>query len=260
MTCSSDSDEPAKNNDPTPSGPVITYEGDNIVFAPTVNNDSIINPYSGYCMMAQNAKNHERTEAMFEDTKPLTSIAHVYLRWNKIQSKEGELDLIVNEESSYGFSTLKKKGVKLIIRFVADYPEKTIDLTNNFKTIPDYVLNTITVSGIPDGVYYDEDTKTVDKEGNPYHRKGFSPNYSNTKFIELHEEVVKLLADRYNNDPSIAFVELGSVGNWGEWHVSKEINNIMQFPKTNVTDIYIDHYKVSVKLTASSQKRKNEIS
>ena len=37
-------------------------------------------------------------------------------------------------------------------------------------------------------------------------------------FMEEHEKFIKALAARYDGDPRLGGLDLGSYGNWGEWH------------------------------------------
>ena len=48
--------------------------------------------------------------------------------------------------------------------------------------------------------------------------KGFSPNYGDPVLLAEHERVVRELGRRWRDDPLLAFVQLGSLGHWGEWH------------------------------------------
>src|SRR5690606_17235604 len=53
---------------------------------------------------------------------------------------------------------------------------------------------------------------------------------------------IAALADRYNADPLIAFVQLGSLGHWGEWHTRDEDPGRIAFPKRTVADRYAEPY------------------
>jgi hypothetical protein len=74
---------------------------------------------------------------------------------------------------------------------------------------------------------------------NTEYGKGFSPNYSNPLLIKYHHLVIKALGDRYGKDGFFAFVELGSLGHWGEWHESPELR---QLPSENIRDLYVYDY------------------
>ena len=44
------------------------------------------------------------------------------------------------------------------------------------------------------------------------------PEFADPIFIAAHENFIKALAARYDGDPRIGGIDLGSYGNWGEWH------------------------------------------
>jgi hypothetical protein len=48
---------------------------------------------------------------------------------------------------------------------------------------------------------------------------GKAPDWDSPIFLEKHTAFIKALGARYNNDPRVAWVDIGSYGFWGEWHV-----------------------------------------
>lgn len=47
---------------------------------------------------------------------------------------------------------------------------------------------------------------------------GLCPDYSDPKLIEALLSFIRALGERYDGDPRIAFLTVGLVGFWGEWH------------------------------------------
>jgi Domain of unknown function (DUF4832) len=47
------------------------------------------------------------------------------------------------------------------------------------------------------------------------------------------------LGDRYGKDGFFAFIELGSLGHWGEWHIYPDIG---QLPSESIRDLYVYDY------------------
>lgn len=48
-----------------------------------------------------------------------------------------------------------------------------------------------------------------------------TPHFDDPIFIKEHSKFIKKLAERYDGDPRIAFIDIGSYGNWGEWHTHR---------------------------------------
>ncbi|MBT5709804.1 DUF4832 domain-containing protein, partial [Candidatus Poribacteria bacterium] len=48
---------------------------------------------------------------------------------------------------------------------------------------------------------------------------GKAPDWDDATFLEEHDRVLAALGERYNGDPRVAWVDVGTYGIWGEWHV-----------------------------------------
>ncbi|MCD6404342.1 MAG: DUF4832 domain-containing protein [Planctomycetes bacterium] len=47
-----------------------------------------------------------------------------------------------------------------------------------------------------------------------------SPDFNDPVFLEKHLAFIKVLGGRYNAHPGVCLVDIGSIGLWGEWHMS----------------------------------------
>jgi len=152
-----------------------------------------------------------------ESTQPHT-LVYVDLTWRDFEPTEGVYDFAAFEEKQQ-LARWRQEGQRVVFRFVLDVPGETTHMD-----IPDWLFAKIN----GDGEFYD----------NQY-GKGFSPNYSNPVLIKCHRLVIKALGDRYGKDGFFAFIELGSLGHWGEWHESPELK---QLPPENIRDLYVLDY------------------
>lgn len=68
-------------------------------------------------------------------------------------------------------------------------------------------------------------------------------------FMEEHEKFIKALAARYDGDPRLGGLDLGSFGNWGEWHctsIGLENPNMYGFEtRKKYADMYLKNFKKS---------------
>jgi hypothetical protein len=48
---------------------------------------------------------------------------------------------------------------------------------------------------------------------------GMAPDWDDPNLLQAHHDLLMALGQRYNDDPRIAWVDIGSYGFWGEWHV-----------------------------------------
>ena len=81
--------------------------------------------------------------------------------------------------------------------------------------------------------------KGVDPEG-PF----WEPDYDDPIFLEKHSAFLAAAAARYDGNPKVAFIDVGSFGVWGEGHVFASTQK--QYPAETVQrhmDLYARHFK-----------------
>jgi hypothetical protein len=148
------------------------------------------------------------------------SLVYADLTWRELEPQEGVYDFAYFEGKQQ-LTRWRNKGMRVVFRFVIDKPG-----SENHLDIPDWLFNKIE----GDGDYYD----------NSY-GKGFSPNYSNPTFIEYHAKAIENLGSRYSQDGFFAYIELGSLGHWGEWHVNRN-SAIRPLPIAKIREKYVHPY------------------
>lgn len=181
-----------------------------VTYKPKENKNVLINPLMGWAPEAQ-YKNY---------TMPHT-LVYANLFWSDLEPSKGKY-AFKEIEDKFNFSYWKSKNVKIVIRVVLDYPNQ-----EGSMQIPKWLYDEIN----GDGTLYNI----------PY-GKGFSPNYSNKILLDYHNKLIKALGERYNSSSEIAFIELGSIGHWGEWHTYDEGNKKLEFPSENIANKYVKPY------------------
>ncbi len=179
-------------------------------FHPQETGEALANPYMGWAPWASGG--------------PYSiphSLVYINASWRELEPQKGvyRFDLLEKENK---FDYWASKNVKIILRINMDYPGSSSHLD-----IPDWLYNE---TG-KDGTWYDIS-----------YGKGYSPNYSNKTLIGYHKLLITALAKRYNPNAQIAFIAVGSLGHWGEFHTWKSDSYVIPFPGTNITDQYIKHY------------------
>ena len=66
------------------------------------------------------------------------------------------------------------------------------------------------------------------------------PNWSDPVYIEAYKKFTKALAERYDGDPRVEYVEIRAFGNMGEWHTSDLEGNEM--PSVDVQKDMLDYF------------------
>ena len=119
---------------------------------------------------------------------PETTLGFQYISWGRLEPQDDQFDWETVEKV---LNRRGSKGKHLIIRFYADWNHKRLDT--------------------PDWLY---------KKGIKLRRKGesMSTDYDSPIFVAEAIEAIQALAKRYDNDPRVAMVQIGTIGFWGEWH------------------------------------------
>ncbi len=169
----------------------------------------VSNPLKGWARWGENLSSAEGA-----------SLAYVAIYWRDIEPTEGSYDFAALEKQ-WHFNQWATQGVHLILRVVADEPGK-----EKHMDIPQWLYEAMD----GDGTWYNND-----------YGQGFSPDYESPVFQAAHARLLRALGERYDGDPRVAYVELGSLGHWGEWHVHTN-SGISAFPTSDVTDGYVKDY------------------
>ncbi|HBT4642395.1 TPA: DUF4832 domain-containing protein, partial [Klebsiella aerogenes] len=72
--------------------------------------------------------------------------------------------------------------------------------------------------------------------------KTFVPDLSDPTFITYAQKLLNALGQRYDGNPELAFIDIGMVGSWGEWHNSNfsEIPPLMEKYTPEQLNRYVD--------------------
>ncbi len=124
-------------------------------------------------------------------------------------------------ETANDFSRWRAEGKQLVFRLCCDSPGRETHMD-----IPQWLYDG--TGG--DGCFYE-----------CAYGMGYSPNYANPLFISEHDELLTALGARYGGESFLYFIELGSVGHWGEWHVNTS-EGVDALPPLSVLALYGRQY------------------
>ena len=122
------------------------------------------------------------------------SLAYCDASWKQLEPTEGNYDFADWEAAKW--DSPNAAGRHVVLRVWADYP-------NAPSGMPDWLL----AKGIKMTAYND-----------PGIGKGLTPDYNNPQLVEAMVGLIAAMGKRYDHDPRVAFIELGLLGHWGEWH------------------------------------------
>mgnify|MGYP004622521667 CR=1 FL=1 len=169
-----------------------------------------VNPLIGYM------QNAEESEPYTE-----TSLVYIDLTWRELEPERGQFDWAAIAEANH-LSRWRAEGKHAVLRFVCDLPGEEAH-----RDIPDWLY-----AATGDGMDYDID-----------YGRGYCPDYANAVFREEHHRALREIGRYFTENwgAFVAYVELGSLGHWGEWHV-KYADGLPYLPNTEIRKEYVDAY------------------
>ncbi|WP_036608723.1 DUF4832 domain-containing protein [Oribacterium sp. P6A1] len=169
------------------------------------------NPLMGFAPDASNLELCEKA-----------NMVYIPLTWAEWEPEEGKFD-IEGLEKNFHIKKWKDKHKHGIIRFICDIPGKEAHMD-----IPGWLYEKT-----KKGTFYDTEIGM-----------GYSPDYGDTVFRKYHDIALKALAEYCDRDFFISFVQLGSIGHWGEWHASDNRDESLM-PDASVCSEYAEVYSDS---------------
>lgn len=158
----------------------VGLHADDMVVRPLPQPGPLDNPLKGWCPYIDAGEIH----------KPY-SMVFLYVPWSELEPRSGDFRFGEWEKS---WNVDAAKGKHLIFRVYIDYP-----------SLPSGLPEWLRKAGVKETPYND-------------HGGGLSPDYNDPKMVAAMERLIDALGKRYNKHPRIAFIQMGLLGFWGEWH------------------------------------------
>lgn len=152
-----------------------------------------------------------------------------YQRWDKLNPEKGVYDW---KDLDKLLDACEKHGMGYALR-VFPY-SSSMGQKNNYTVEQDY-------DWTPSFVYESGAKKTyatLPVNGTVYTLA--VPVWDDSLYLEAHKEFAAALAEKYDGDPRIEYIDVRSFGNWGEWHVSHF--NGTQMPSEEVQMDMLTYY------------------
>lgn len=158
----------------------VAIRADDMIVRPKPADGPLDNPLKGWCPYTNAGPIHQPYSMVFQ-----------YISWKEIEPTEGNYRF---DEWEKSWDNAAGKDKHIVFRVYIDYPKKPSGL-------PDWLR----ASGVKESAYEE-------------HGGGKSPDYDAPRMIAAMERLIAALGRRYNDNPRVAFIQLGLLGFWGEWH------------------------------------------
>ena len=160
-------------------------------------------------------------ENLEEKLKDFPGLNHLYLRfdWGDIEKTEGVFDWSYIDEI---MDTYRKYGFRFSLRFCT------------------YETNGVTPYAIPEWLVPSIEGTDVSLNG----KKLFEPKYDNPVFLEKLDAFLAGCAEKFDGNPDIEYIDIGTFGTWGEGHTF--CGSGKKFPYSTLkahVDLHLRHFK-----------------
>ncbi len=147
---------------------------------------------------------------------------YTYSHWDLISDEYGVGNSVAWEESELIYTRVPWHEVvsedgTYNWNVIDTYLEQCVELDKKlaFGVIPSNSLVDDVNGYVPGFVYEDGCDHVMAKTEHGYQR---TPEWDDKVYIRYAKELADALAERYDGDPNIEYIDIRSFGNWGEWH------------------------------------------
>ena len=200
--------------------------GENVTVKPRDTGAALINPGMGWTMhfYSNVPRNYGSKLAPFDTLKDFPGLSTVYLRlpWAYLEPEEGEYNWAILDTPAQRWIA---KGKKIALRLTT---------SENWMTYatPKWVRD----AGAK-GTHYRYGKGRV-KEGGPW-----DPFFDDPVFLRKLEAFIAAYAKRYDGNPNVEFVDVGTYGLWGEGHThASSKQDRIELQKLHI-DLHLKYFK-----------------
>lgn len=163
----------------------------------------------------------------------LVSYGSGYQQWNKLNPAKGiydwtELEKLLNALAEHNMTYALR-----VLPYTPSFIKSDFPPQEEYDWTPPFV--------------YEMGAKKIqiDLRGTEYH--AYAPVWDDSIYIWAAKEFAKALAEKYDGDPRIEYIDVRTFGEWGEWHTSHILGSEM--PADSVLIDMLDYYASLFKKT-----------
>ena len=163
----------------------------------------------------------------------LVSYGSGYQQWNKLNPAKGVYDWTELEKLLNALAEHNMTYALRVLPYTPSFIKSDFPPQEEYDWTPPFV--------------YEMGAKKIqiDLRGTEYH--AYAPVWDDSIYIWAAKEFAKALAEKYDGDPRIEYIDVRTFGEWGEWHTSHILGSEM--PADSVLIDMLDYYASLFKKT-----------
>ncbi len=190
--------EPTRNAPTlTANRPVPSRKGDFFLLQPKPATGPVVNPGKGWML-------YSKPEQTPPQTLAIGSLGYARYKWGDLEPKEGEYHWEIIDRDLEAWAKLGKQFAFRVCGASSH--------SKDFWVTPKYVFDA--------GATYSRfeiNNPKLETLGTPGSK--LVPVFDHPIYMQKVEKFVRALAAHYDGNPNLAFIDIGSYGNWGESHM-----------------------------------------
>jgi Beta-galactosidase len=156
-----------------------------------------------------------------------------YQQWNKLNPEKGVYDWTELEKLLNALAEHNMTYALRVLPYTPSFIKSDFPPQEEYDWTPPFV--------------YEMGAKKIqiDLRGTEYH--AYAPVWDDPIYLQAAKEFAKALAEKYDGDPRIEYIDVRTFGEWGEWHTSHILGSEM--PADSVLIDMLDYYASVFKKT-----------
>jgi len=163
----------------------------------------------------------------------LVSYGSGYQQWNKLNPAKGVYDWTELEKLLNALAEHNMTYALRVLPYTPSFIKSDFPPQEDYDWTPPFV--------------YEMGAKKIqiDLRGTEYH--AYAPVWDDPIYLQAAKDFAKALAEKYDGDPRIEYIDVRTFGEWGEWHTSHMLGSVM--PADSVLKDMLDYYASVFKKT-----------
>ena len=163
----------------------------------------------------------------------LVSYGSGYQQWNKLNPAKGVYDWTELEKLLNALAEHNMTYALRVLPYTPSFIKSDFPPQEEYDWTPPFV--------------YEMGAKKIqiDLRGTEYH--AYAPVWDDPIYLQAAKDFAKALAEKYDGDPRIEYIDVRTFGEWGEWHTSHILGSEM--PADSVLIDMLDYYASLFKKT-----------
>ncbi|MBR2212359.1 MAG: beta-galactosidase [Fibrobacter sp.] len=163
----------------------------------------------------------------------LVSYGSGYQQWNKLNPAKGVYDWTELEKLLNALAEHNMTYALRVLPYTPSFIKSDFPPQEDYDWTPPFV--------------YEMGAKKIqiDLRGTEYH--AYAPVWDDPIYLQAAKDFAKALAEKYDGDPRIEYIDIRTFGEWGEWHTSHILGSEM--PANSVLFDMLEYYASLFKKT-----------